>query len=408
MQIKESVQMAVGAVRANKLRSILTLLGIAVGVFSIIAVMTAMRVLQNSIESGLTVLGAHTFQVQKFPAIQMGHGSRRQYRSRKNIDYQQAQLVQERATLAGAVGIESWRGGNVVYSDFAQTNPDVPVAGLNPEGLFTNNWNVAEGRGLMDQDIEFARNVVVLGKNVAERLFPYSYPIGREIRVVGERFTVIGLFEERGSFLGGNQDNFMAIPITTFFTMYGKERSLGVMVQARNPEVFNESIEQVRGILRVARKVPPGAPDDFEIFSNDTLITEFNKLTYLIRMGIAFISFIALIAAGVGIMNIMLVSVTERTREIGIRKAVGARKRSIMNQFVLEAIVLCQIGGLGGILLGLIGGNVIAFLLKIPPSFPYDWAAIGILICSVVGIVFGVYPAWKAANLDPIEALRYE
>jgi putative ABC transport system permease protein len=408
MQIKESVQMAVSAIRANKLRSILTLLGIAVGVFSIISVMTAMRALQNSIESGLTVLGAHTFQVQKFPAIQMGHATWRQYRTRKNIDYEQAQLVYERATLARAVGIETWRGGQVIYSEHAQTNPNVGIAGLNPEGLFTNNWNVSEGRGLIDQDVEFARNVAVIGKQVTDRLFPYSYPIGSEIRIAGERFTVIGLFEERGSFLGGNQDNFIAIPITSFFKMFGKERSLGVMVQARDADVYYEAIEQVRGILRVARKVPPGAPDDFEIFSNDTLITEFNKLTYLIRMGIAFISFIALLAAGVGIMNIMLVSVTERTREIGIRKAVGARKRSIMNQFVLEAIVLCQIGGLGGIMLGVIGGNIIALILKIPPSFPYDWAAIGIFICSVVGIIFGVYPAWKAANLDPIEALRYE
>ncbi len=400
--------MALGAISANKLRSILTLLGIAVGVFSIIAVMTAMRVLQNSIESGMTVLGSHTFQVQKFPAIQMGHTDWRKYRQRRDIDYTQALLVQDRATLARAVGIEAWRGGRIVSSEYAQTNPNVSITGQNPEGLFTNNWNVAEGRGLVVQDIEFAQNVAVIGKNVADRLFPYTYPIGREIRIEGERFQVAGLFEERGSFLGGNQDNFVAIPITTFFRLYGKERSLGVMVQARNADVFHEAIEEVRGILRVARRVSPGQPDDFEIFSNDTLIEEFNRLTFLIRAGIGFISFIALLAAGVGIMNIMLVSVTERTREIGIRKAVGARKKNILTQFVLEAIVLCQIGGIAGIALGVVGGNVIAFMLSIPPIFPYDWAVIGLLICSAVGVIFGVYPAWKAANLDPIESLRYE
>ncbi len=408
MQIKESILMALAAVRANKLRSILTLLGIAIGVFSIIAVMTSMRVMQNSIESGLTVLGAHTFQIQKFPAIQMGPTDWRKYRQRKDIDYQQALLVQERSRLASAVGIEAWAGGRIVSSAHAQTNPNVSITGQNPDGLFTNNWNVAEGRGIVEQDIDFALNVAIIGKNVADRLFPYSYPIGQEIRFDGERFTVVGLFEERGGMLGGNQDNFIAIPITTFFTLYGKERTLGVMVQARNAEVYYEAIEEVRGILRVARRVPPGAPDDFEIFSNDTLIEEFNRLTFLIRAGIGFISFIALLAAGVGIMNIMLVSVTERTREIGIRKAVGARKKNIMSQFVLEAIVLCQIGGLAGIALGLIGGNVLAIMLSIPPVFPYDWALIGLLICSVVGIVFGVYPAWKAANLDPIDALRYE
>lgn len=400
--------MALGAISANKLRSILTLLGIAVGVFSIIAVMTAMQVLQNSIESGMTVLGAHTFQVQKFPAIQMGHTDWRKYRQRRDIDYAQALLVQDRAKLARAVGIEAWRGGRIVSSSYDQTNPNVSITGQNPEGLFTNNWNVAEGRGLVDQDIEFAQNVAVIGTNVANRLFPYTYPIGQEIRIEGERFQVVGLFEERGSFLGGNQDNFVAIPITTFFRLYGKERSLGVMIQARSADVFDEAIEEVRGILRVARRVSPGQPDDFEIFSNDTLIEEFNRLTFLIRAGIGFISFIALLAAGVGIMNIMLVSVTERTREIGIRKAVGARKKNLLTQFVLEAIVLCQIGGIAGIALGVVGGNLIAVLLSIPPIFPYDWAAIGLLICSAVGIVFGVYPAWKAANLDPIESLRYE
>jgi len=408
MQIKESIVMALGAISANKLRSILTLLGIAVGVFSIIAVMTAMQVLQNSIESGMTVLGAHTFQVQKFPAIQMGHTDWRKYRQRRDIDYAQALLVQDRAKLARAVGIEAWRGGRIVSSSYDQTNPNVSITGQNPEGLFTNNWNVAEGRGLVDQDIEFAQNVAVIGTNVANRLFPYTYPIGQEIRIEGERFQVVGLFEERGSFLGGNQDNFVAIPITTFFRLYGKERSLGVMIQARSADVFDEAIEEVRGILRVARRVSPGQPDDFEIFSNDTLIEEFNRLTFLIRAGIGFISFIALLAAGVGIMNIMLVSVTERTREIGIRKAVGARKKNLLTQFVLEAIVLCQIGGIAGIALGVVGGNLIAVLLSIPPIFPYDWAAIGLLICSAVGIVFGVYPAWKAANLDPIESLRYE
>jgi putative ABC transport system permease protein len=408
MQIKESIIMAFSAIRANKLRSILTLLGIAVGVFSIIAVMTSMRVMQNSIESGLTVLGAHTFQIQKFPAIQMGHTDWRKYRQRRDIDYEQARLVTERATLARAVGVSAWFGGRIIRSESEQTNPNVGVTGMNPEGISTRSWNVDEGRFITDQEVEYARNVAVLGKRVAEKLFPYTYPIGREIRIEGDRFQVIGILEERGSFLGSEQDNFVVIPITAFFKLYGKERSLGISVQAQSVDTYQEAIEQVRGILRIARRVPPGAPDDFEIVSNDSLIAEFNKLTFLIRAGIGFISFIALLAAGVGIMNIMLVSVTERTREIGIRKAVGARKKNIMSQFVLEAIALCQIGGIAGIALGLIGGNVLAVMLSIPPVFPYDWAAIGLLICSVVGIVFGVYPAWKAANLDPIDALRYE
>lgn len=408
MYIKESIIMAFAAIRAHALRSILTLLGIAVGIFSIIAVMTAMRVLQNSIESGLTVLGAHTFQVQKFPAIQMGPADWRKYRQRRDIDYAQARLVTERTTLARAVGISANRGGRIVRSEFGATNPNVIIRGTNPQGIDTYNWSVAEGRFIAEQEVEYARNVAVLGKRVAERLFPHTYPLGREIRIEGERFTVIGIFEEQGSFLGSEQDNFVAIPITAFFKLYGKDRTLGISVQARSADTYYDAIEEVRGILRVARHVPPGAPDDFEIVSNENLIQEFNRLTFYVRAGIGFISFIALLAAGVGIMNIMLVSVTERTREIGIRKAVGARKKNIMTQFVLEAIVLCQIGGIAGIALGVLGGNVIAMMLSIPPTFPYDWAIIGLLLCSGVGIVFGVYPAWKAANLDPIEALRYE
>jgi putative ABC transport system permease protein len=208
--------------------------------------------------------------------------------------------------------------------------------------------------------------------------------------------------------LGGNQDNFMSIPITTYFSVYGHDRSVNIMVEAKNREVYEDCIEQVRGILRASRGVMPGEDDDFFIFSNDSVIQQFNEFTKYVRLGIMLISAISLIAAGVGIMNIMLVSVTERTREIGIRKAIGARKNNILSQFILEAVVLCELGGLLGIIMGIIGGNLSALVLEVPPVIPYDWAAIGIIICSIVGIAFGVYPAWKASNLDPIESLRYE
>ena len=167
-------------------------------------------------------------------------------------------------------------------------------------------------------------------------------------------------------------------------------------------------MEQVRGIMRAIRKVPPGQPDDFELFSNDSLIAQFNDFTRAVRIGITIVSSIALIAAGVGIMNIMLVSVTERTREIGVRRAIGAKRRNIMTQFIMEAIVLCEVGGIIGVVLGILGGNVLAWYMKVPPAVPIDWIVLGLVICSIVGIVFGTYPAYKAANLDPIESLRYE
>ena len=171
---------------------------------------------------------------------------------------------------------------------------------------------------------------------------------------------------------------------------------------------YDDCEEQVRGILRAARKVRPGDPDDFELFSNDSLIAQFDTFTRAVRIGVTVVSSIALIAAGIGIMNIMLVSVTERTREIGVRRAVGAKRRNIMTQFIMEAIVLCEVGGVIGVVFGILGGNVLAWYMKVPPAIPVDWIVLGLLICSIVGIVFGTYPAYKAANLDPIESLRYE
>jgi putative ABC transport system permease protein len=208
--------------------------------------------------------------------------------------------------------------------------------------------------------------------------------------------------------MGGDQDNFAVVPITTGLHRFGRWRSLNLLVQARNPASYDDTVEEVRGILRVIRKVPPGQEDDFEIFSNDSLIAQFDSFTLAVRVGVSAVSSIALLAAGIGIMNIMLVSVTERTREIGIRRAVGAKKRNIMTQFIIEAIVICEVGGVLGVLLGILGGNATAYFMKLSPVIPLDWAVIGLVICSIVGIVFGTYPAYKAANLDPIESLRYE
>jgi putative ABC transport system permease protein len=409
--LKESLVMALSAIRSNKLRSTLTLLGIVVGVFSIISVMTAMGVLRNSIEEGITQLGANTFQIQKFfGGFNSGPGAARRFRNRKDITYEQSLAVRDKATLAEAVGIESWEFGRIVRWRGEKTNPNVPLAGENVEGLVTNDWTVEVGRGFSNQDIDLARPVIILGKDVVSKLFPPNVsPLGETVRIDGALFEVIGVFESKGNALGGFGDNFVNIPITTYFQVYGKEgKSLHIMVKAMNREVFDDCLEQSRSILRVARNVPPGQEDDFAYFSNDSIVKQFNDFTYMLRMGVLLVSSIALLAAGVGIMNIMLVSVTERTREIGIRKAIGAQKRDVLSQFMIEAIILCEIGGFIGVALGIIGGNVVGILLKVPAIIPWDWVAIGLGVCSLVGLIFGVYPAWKASTLDPIEALRYE
>ncbi len=408
MESREIISIALSAIRANKLRSALTLLGIVVGVFSIIGVMTAVRVLQNSIESGLSNLGAHTFQIQKMPMM----SSRREWLQalkRKDITYEQAQTVAERITLAQYVGIEGWQGGATIQRPTGEkTNPNVSVAGETPEGIPTNNWTIKEGRSITENDLLHSYAVALLASEVEKKLFPRGGAVGSEIKINNRRYTVVGTFEPKGASLGGSSDNFVAIPLTTFLEHFGKQRSLNIMVKAKSAEVYEECLEETRLLLRTLRKVPPGQEDDFYIFSNDSLIETFNEFTFYVKLGVGFISFISLLAAGVGIMNIMLVSVTERTKEIGIRKAVGARRSNILSQFITEAIVLCQMGGLFGIGLGIIGGNLAALAFSIPPVIPIDWALIGFLLCSAIGIVFGVYPAWKAANLDPIDALRYE
>ncbi len=408
--LRESIAMAVMAIRSSKLRSALTLLGIVVGIFSIISVMTAMDVLRQSIEEGMTRLGVNTFQFQKWPAFHTGGRDWRKYRNRKDITFEQAQAVRSRSTLSDAVGMERWQGGRVIVWKGERTNPNVGVVGVNVDGFTTNDWLISDGRGFSQQDIDMARPIAVLGDMVVKKLFPENVnPIGERVRIDRTVYDVVGLLQRKETALGGNQGNFVAVPITTLFRNYGKEgNSINIMVRAKSKEVFDDCLEQARFILRTARQVPPGDEDDFEYFSNDSLISQFNDFTFYVRMGVLLVSSIALVAAGVGIMNIMLVSVTERTREIGIRKALGAKKKDLLAQFLVEAIILSQLGGMFGIVCGVAGGNLIGLMLKMHAAIPWDWVAIGFGACSIVGIVFGVYPAWKASNLDPVDALRYE
>jgi len=406
----ESFQMAMAALAAHKLRAALTLAGVTVGVFSIIVVMTAMRVLQSNVETELSQLGVNTFAIQRHPEIQMeGPMGWEKYRRRKPLTLEQVLALRQRATLAQSVGAETGVFWGEAQSDYARTNPDVRMEAVTPEVFAAKNWTVADGRALMETDMDSARNVCVLGSHLAKTLFPQSSPVGETVRMGGVSYTVVGALQARSSMGGEGQDNFMAVPLTTGLNRYGHPwRSLTILVQARSQTAFDDTIEQVRGVLRTIRKVPPGDADDFEIMSNDSLIEQFRNLTFAVRIGVAVISSIALLAAGVGIMNIMLVTVTERTREIGVRRAIGAKKRNILAQFIIEAVVICEVGGLIGVVLGVVGGNVAAFFLKVTPIIPVDWVIFGLLICSAVGLIFGTYPAIKAANLDPIDSLRYE
>ena len=410
VEFRECVLMAIEAIATHKLRSSLTLLGVLVGVFSIILVMTAMRAMKNNIESEMGRLGSRTFVIQTRPMPFFGSPDQFvRYLRRPLITLEQARSLQKKATLAAQVGLNAQlMSGVAISAGTAKTPPNVQLQGATPEVFPAANWNIIAGRALLDSDVAAARDVCVISDNVANALFPLGPAVGGRVNYQGLRFTVVGVLQQVSS-NEGERGGLMVVPITTGLNRLGRWREIWVMVQAPTAEAFSETMEQARGALRAIRKVPPGQEDDFEMISSDAMIAQFDKVTFAVRTGLALVSSIALVAAGVGIMNIMLVSVTERTREIGIRRAIGAKRRNIMAQFVVEAIVLCEIGGILGIAAGLLGANALAVhVLKIPAAFPVDWALIGLAICSVIGIVFGSYPAYKAAHLDPIESLRYE
>ena len=408
MKLDQLFSISFQSILNNKLRTSLTILGVVVGIFSIIVIMTIITMLQNSIEDGLAMLNKNTFQIQKFDAIQT-HARERSQRNRKDITIEEAERLKEVLTQAIYVGAEQWKGGKVVKYGNKETNPNNHVGGQTIDAMRTNDFNVEVGRTFREDDIKNSTNVCILGKEVVDKLFPNVDPLNQIVRVDNRPLRVIGLMEKQPEMFGESHDNYVLIPITTWQAMYGKySTSVNIMVTAPSKESYDDVIESAIGHFRKIRKVEAGEPDDFSIFSNESMISQVNDITGPIKIGALAVSLVALIAAGVGIMNIMLVSVTERTREIGIRKAVGARKSSILTQFLIEAIILCLVGGTRGIIAGIAIGNLAGSFLSAQFAIPLDWVIIGISMCIIVGLIFGTYPAFKAANLDPIESLRYE
>ncbi len=411
MNIKEAFISALNSIRANKLRASLTLLGIVIGVFSIIGVMTLLDALQKGIDSGLSQLGTGTFQLQKWPVTFVsGPGKWRKYEKRKPITIDEGYRLKDLSVLPKYVGLEDWSGGKTVKYADRQTNPNFQMAGVTTEFLPANNHTMSDGRFFTEDDIQSSRNIAVVGMEAVDKLFPFTSPLEKEIEIDGNRFTIIGVLTAKGESLGQSQDNIVLVPLLTMDKIYGarKDRSINITVTAQSKAMLDETMEEVIGLMRQIRKVPPGEDNDFDIFSNESLIREANNFTVYFKYGAGVISFISLIAAGIGIMNIMLVTVTERTKEIGIRMAIGAKRGNILTQFLFEAILLCEIGGVIGIALGIGVGNLLGTMLQTPVSIPYDWVVIGLIVCSLIGILFGTYPAFKAAKLNPIDALRYE
>lgn len=397
---------ALQALRANILRSALTLLGIVIGVFAVIAAVTAVDVIDLYFKSSIQGLGASTFSVERYDYAG-GDGPERYH---PPVTHNQVQRLREQTSADLTVSVsERFEFGAKVESERHETNPNVTLYGTDEGFLGNFGYELRAGRPFVEQDLQNARPVALLGSDVAETLFPAISPIGKDIQVGRVRLQVVGVLEEKAGLFRDPNTRVYA-PISSLLSAYGGGgRSMDdTRIRAASAGQLPAAKEAVRSRLRVIRQVEPGASNNFNIESSDFLRSTFSEFTSTLTTGGALVGLISLLAAGVGIMNIMLVSVTERTKEIGIRKAVGAKWRNILGQFLLEAVILCQIGGLIGIVLGGLGGNVAALYFDISPSFPWVWAGIAVAGVTLLAVIFGGYPAYKAARLDPIESLRYE
>jgi putative ABC transport system permease protein len=406
--------MSLSAIRTNKLRSFLTLTGIVLGVASIIGVMTAMTVVQHSMEKELSVLGAQTFQLQKWPNGFASQAQRMAAMKWPPVTLDEADAIREQVKNIDNVGTEFWDGGKVISANGYTTEPKISVVGGSAEYSENNAHYIELGRNLSRMDMLSSAKVAIISHSLAEELFPFADPIGKIFRADGRKLEVVGVFEKKDSSMGGPYESMILMPGTTFTSIYGEtdgqgfRRSANVTVHARSVEVVPDAIEEVRQLMRRLRHLKAGEDDNFSYFTSQSSIDNFNKATAGVKIGAFLMGGIALIVAGIGIMNIMLVAVTERTKEIGIRKSLGAKRRDILLQFLIEAIVLCNAGGVICISLGVGIGNVIALMTGMDSTIPIDWVIYGITFCTFIGVTFGMLPAIKASKLNPVEALRYE
>jgi putative ABC transport system permease protein len=409
--IKESVLIAFGTFRAHKMRSFLTILGVLIGVTTIIGMVSIIKGLDRSMARQIESLGSNIIYVSKYrPGIQIGNRSDEE-RNRKGITFEDAVAIKESCPAVEAVSPQNYYfrpGGN--YAKYGNVEVTRPMFfGTVPEYETVNNSLVQEGRFITDADVKFRAYVCVLGHDVSQTLFQHLDPVGKKILVNGNRFTVVGVMEKKEELLGSGQaNNFVLIPYDTFAKIHPEEKELSLAVKARSPRLIPAAIDEITELMRRRRGVRYNEPDDFAVFTQENLMDIYKQLTGIIYMAMIVISSIGLLVGGVGVMNIMLVSVTERTREIGIRKAIGARKADILWQFLIEASSLSGLGGILGIILGTLFAQFVAVVSPLPAAVSLPWVLIGFGFSVGVALIFGIYPAYRASKLNPIECLRYE
>jgi putative ABC transport system permease protein len=409
-ELKESIFLALATFKAHKMRSFLTVLGVLIGVFTIITVVSVITGLNNSMTRQIESMGSNVIYVSKYkPGIVIGNRPSSE-RRRKDITYDDAKAILNGCPAITAIAPQNYYrrpGGNTAkYKDHEIRNPS--LFGTLPDYEIVNNDFVEKGRFFDDGD-EKARNMVaVLGYSTADKLFPGEDPLDRQIQVNNNKFTVIGVMGKREMFGGQDQNNYITIPYATFKKIHPEEKALWLSVKAASPEIMPEAIDEVTELMRRRHGLKYDDPDDFAVFTQESFMELWHTITQAIWLVMIVIASIGLLVGGVGVMNIMLVSVTERTKEIGIRMAVGARRRNILWQFLIEAITLSGLGGILGIILGIAGGQIIGATTPLPAEVSISWVLIAFLFSVAVALVFGIYPAARASRMDPIECLRYE
>ena len=414
-QARESVKMALSTLRTNKLRSGLTILGIVIGVTTVIAISSVINGLNNRVNDWVSSLGSNVFWVFHMPVIGVRPTAEMLARKKLNIDevYELRKLPHVVAADGGYQHVKpQFRVGDVDVKYNGKKVGGTMLQGSTAEMAQVTDFTMQDGRMFTDEEDKRAAHVCVLGHDTWESLFGSESAIGKEINVESGMYTVIGVITKRKQPFGGGRnqaDNAVYFPLGTFHNLHPEDKDMWVSVKYDDPKNRSLVEEEIRERLRIMRKVRVDKPDDFEIFGPDSLSKLWTQLTGGLVLFMIAVSSVGLMVGGVGVMNIMLVSVTERTREIGVRKAIGATKRTILTQFTTEAVTLCALGGIIGILVGAVITYIIFFLpIGLPATLSTTWVLIGFCVSCAIGLLFGIYPAWKAANLDPIEALRYE
>jgi putative ABC transport system permease protein len=414
LNLVENGRFALVAMRAQKLRSFLTLLGVMAGVATVIMMVSFVVGFNNSVSDAFNSFGTNLVQFQKYEP-RFGHGERipEEQRNRRDLTLADAAALKRLAPLAAAVSPERYMSLGIEIKAGRAEASGVQVVGATPDYALADNRWVQDGRFLTDADVRHAARVCVIGVDVALALYANRDPIGQTLTVNGRPYIVVGFFEKRGAFMGASLDNLLVIPISTFDEQYpqvrdGGKDTLHIATVPRRAEDFQALLDQETAVLRVRRKLRSNQPNDFAVFTSDSALKSFRQITGGIAAVMIVIAAVALLVGGVGVMNIMLVNVTQRTREIGLRKAIGGTRRDIALQFLAEAVTLTGVGGGLGIVGGLTAALLAQLLFKFKAAAPLWSIALGFGVSSLVGVVFGLWPAVKAARLDPIDALRYE